>query len=180
MGFQSPSAFSAITPTSPNWPPKSLQWVLLGHRGGLTMSFSLISSLPPSGFHAPLFQSLPCPSVFACYLLPVLAEPSFIWNLHPSSWTLLRNLHNQQNGVSSLNWAEDWPPKCTAQSPSLYEIDGIRLCFSQSLKPFFISLSVANFVSHFTEKIKSIPLENLNILVLTWNPPSLPRAFLLQ
>ena len=46
------------------------------------------------------------------------------------------------------------PPKCTAQSPGLYNNDGILLCFSQSLKPFFTSLSVANCVSCFTEKIK--------------------------
>ena len=71
MGFQSPSAFSAITPTSPNWPLKPLQWVLLGHWGA---SSSPISSLPSSGFHAPLFQSLPRLSV-------PLTFPSLAWAL---------------------------------------------------------------------------------------------------
>ena len=72
------------------------------------------------------------------------------------------------------------PPKCTAQSPGLYNNDGILLCFSQSLKPFFTSLSVANCVSCFTEKIKPIPLENPQHPSSNLNPLSPPRASLLQ
>ena len=73
MGFQSPSAFSAITPTSLNWPWKPLQWVLLGHWGPHHILLP-ISFLPPSGFHAPLSQSLPSPSV-------PLTSPSLGWAL---------------------------------------------------------------------------------------------------
>ena len=73
MGFQSPSAFSAITPTSPNWPLKPLQWVLRA-TGGPHHILLPISSLPLSGFHPPLFQSLPSPSV-------PLTSPSLGWAL---------------------------------------------------------------------------------------------------
>ena len=153
MGFQSPSAFSAIIPTSPNWPRKPLQWVLLGHWGPHHILLP-ISFLPSSGFHAPLSQSLPSPSV-------PLTSPSLGWALiHlelAPRW--LNSAEESPQSAASIE-LKTGPPKRTAQSPSLYNNDGILLCFSQSLKPFFTSLSVANCVSCFTEKIKPIPLEN--------------------
>ena len=61
MGFQSPSAFSAITPTSPNWPPKSLQWVLLGHRGASPCPSPSSTPSHPVGSMRHYFSHSPVP-----------------------------------------------------------------------------------------------------------------------
>ena len=178
MGFQSPSAFSAITPTSPNWPLKPLQWVLLGHWGA--SPHPPPHQLPPTQWVPRATISVTSQSLCPSYLPQSWLSPHSSGTCTPVA-QLCRGIAtvSRMKSAASIE-LKTGPPKCTAQSPGLYNNDGILLCFSQSLKPFFTSLSVANCVSCFTEKIKPIPLENPQHPSSNLNPLSPPRASLLQ